>query len=137
MTAEQDRPELRYLLDENVSQRVADILIELGREVKSSREVSGLQAADHLVEHAAAEGAFVLITHDRHFKTVTAAVTNRKSAPTLWVRVSEPRAPARIRHCLPVAEHLIHDAAEQGMDLKYIEIHDKELRVKYIFPPDE
>jgi predicted nuclease of predicted toxin-antitoxin system len=137
MTPEDEQPPLRYMLDENVSRRVAELLNELGRETEESRNASGLQAADYLVERAAAEGGYVLITHDKHFKSVVVQASIRDIrpvAPVLWLRVEPFAAADRLRACISVVEHLIHDSAARSVELRHIEIRANELRVTYHLP---
>lgn len=124
----------RYLLDENVARSVAVMLAQHGRGVLESRDVVGPQAADRVVEFAAAEHGLTLVSHDRDFRAIKREGRNRavrRSSPTVWLRIPEHRASERFAGCLAMVEEILDHATRQGWDIEYVQITADEINVKY------
>lgn len=131
------RTTFRYLTDENVTRSATRVLRHAGREVLESREVIGPQATDKVLEWIAARSGLVLVSRDRDFRAIIEGVNTRgmrKSAQTIWIRVHESREAHRLSQCLALIESHLRFAADQGLDLEYIQILEEEVNVKYRFP---
>lgn len=137
MIAANDAGSRRYFLDENVARSVASALRSAGREVLESRDTVGPQAADIVLEYVAATQDLVLVSHDRHFRSIIKGKKERglrKTAPTIWVGVEEVFAATRLYGCLYMIEEIITHAEGVGFDLEYIKLSQDEVSVKYRHP---
>lgn len=59
---------MRFLLDENVSDAVADLLRDRGHDVYLAREIIAPGTPDHILATISAIDSLILVTHDRDFK---------------------------------------------------------------------
>lgn len=137
MTGRLSQVMFRYLTDENVTRSATKVLRDAGREALESRDVVGPQAADKVLEWIAARSSLVLVSRDRDFRGIIEGVNTRgmrKSAQTNWIRVVETHEARRLAQCLDMIENHLQYAADQGLDLEYIQILEEEVNVKYRFP---
>lgn len=127
----------RYVLDENMSRRVAEMLQARGREAIESRQVVGAQAADTVVEWVAATESLVLISLDRHFKGIVEGISRkrlRRTGIALWMDLEPPRVLQRLEQCLEFVEYQIRDAEHRGLTLLYVQITEHEAGARYHIP---
>lgn len=137
MTSSDDEPVFRYLTDENVTRSATNVLRAAGRDAFESREVVGGQAADKVLEWVAHQQGLILVSRDRDFKAIVEGVSARglrRAAKAIWLRMDETREARRLGQCLPTIENLLHHAIDHALDLKYIQLLEEEISVKYRFP---
>lgn len=130
----------RYLLDENVARSVAVMLRGVGREVFESRAIVGPQAADRVVEFVAAKNGLTLLSHDRDFKAFRQQAVGRdvrRTTPTIWIRVNEVVASARLAQCLSMIEEILDHAGQMMWDIEYVSVTGTDVNVKYRFVAPE
>lgn len=97
------------MLDENVPERVAEILRRLGHEVLRSTEVVVAGSADQIVATAAQEGGWILNSHDRDFKRTERLCSEgqQQRFPTLsrlLLSCPEPVSAARLETFITVVQ---------------------------------
>lgn len=93
---------MRFLLDQNVANSVAETLRDLGHEVEFVRDVLAANAADQLVAAWAEYEGCVLVSHDKDFQQLAPQIPHGQNArfrrlSRIWLRCSEPRAAERMR----------------------------------------
>lgn len=66
--SESSRQRFRFLTDENVSSRVAELIVGFGHDVFESRLAIYPGAADRVVEAAARLDGLIIVSHDRDFR---------------------------------------------------------------------
>lgn len=131
----------RFLTDENVSKRVAEMIGARGHEVFESRNVFFPGAADRVIEVLARHEGLI-ISHDRDFKdSVNKAVpilskNKIKALPLIWLNMQSSRSLQRTTQCWCVVEHHLDYAGESGLYLQQIEIKDDRITVRYRLPSE-
>lgn len=101
-------PPIRFLLDENVSNSVIELLEQHGHEVLLSRDLTAEGTPDTILAILTSHESLVVISHDRHFRSFKTLLPehdrNRlaRNAGRIQLEIPEARARARLEHALPL-----------------------------------
>jgi len=138
MTEPSDAPsEFRFLIDENVSASAIRVLRLYGRELLESRDVTGTQSPDRILEWVAHTHQCILVSRDRDFKAIIKGVKARelqKTARTIILRGNEVTEADRLQQCLPIIEQFFRNATVSGLDIEFIQLMEDDINVKYRIP---
>jgi predicted nuclease of predicted toxin-antitoxin system len=90
-----------FMLDENVSQDVADLLVEQGHKAEFIREYVFPGSPDQVVATASEELQSVLVSFDGDFETISPRIAKGqrrrfRRLSRIWMRCSEPQAAHRL-----------------------------------------
>ena len=138
-----DPPRFRFLTDENVSSRVADLISGFGHDVFESRLVVFPGAADRVVAAAAHLEGLIIVSHDRDFresiKRVIPSVSKRglRRLPLLQLGMTGPRSVGRVRQCWPLVQHHLTYARESDLEIARIVLLEQEVEVRYRIDREE
>lgn len=94
-----------FMLDENVPQDVADMLIEQGHEAEFIREYVVPGSPDQVVATASEELEAILVSFDGDFETISPRIPKGqrrrfRKLSRIWMRCSEPQAAQRLLKAL-------------------------------------
>jgi predicted nuclease of predicted toxin-antitoxin system len=94
-----------FMLDENVPQDVADILIERGHKAEFIREYVVPGSPDQVVATASEELEAILVSFDGDFETISPRIPRGqrrrfRKLSRIWMRCSEPQAAQRLLKAL-------------------------------------
>lgn len=97
------------MLDENVPERVAAVLRDLGHEVVRSTELVVAGSPDQVVATAAQEGGWILVSHDNDFKRIERLCSEGQQGrfprlSRLLLSCPEPRSAERLEAFMPVVQ---------------------------------
>ena len=100
---------MRFMLDENVPERVAETLRRLEHEVVRSTDVVVGGSPDQIVATAAQEGDWILVSHDNDFRRVERLCSEgqQQRFPTLsrlLLSCPEPASASRLEAFIAVVE---------------------------------
>jgi hypothetical protein len=103
-------PRIRFLLDENVSNSVIDILEARGHEVLLARDVFAAGTPDRMLAVLTAHESLVVVTHDRDFRAISKLLPEetrsrfRRGAGRIQLAVPEVDAKTHLERRLPLIE---------------------------------
>jgi predicted nuclease of predicted toxin-antitoxin system len=107
-----------FMLDENVPQDVADMLIEQGHEAEFIRAYVPPGAPDQVVATASQELEAILISFDGDFEVISPRIPKGqrrrfRKLSRIWMRCNEPLAARRLQDVLGfvATEHALTSAA--------------------------
>jgi predicted nuclease of predicted toxin-antitoxin system len=91
-----------FMLDENVPQDVADMLIEQGHKADFIREYVVPGSPDQVVATASEELGAILVSFDGDFETISPRIPKGqrrrfRKLSRIWLRCGEPQAASRIK----------------------------------------
>jgi predicted nuclease of predicted toxin-antitoxin system len=94
-----------FMLDENVPQDVADMLIAFGHKAEFIREYVPVGAPDQVVATASQELEAILISFDGDFEAISPRIPKGqrrrfRKLSRIWMRCSEPQAAQRMQGVL-------------------------------------
>lgn len=130
-------PTFRFLTDENVSSRVAELIAGFGHDVFESRMAVFPGASDRVIEAAARLDGLIIVSHDRDFresiKRSIPSISKRRlrRLPLLQLGTTGPRSVGRVRQCWPLVEHHLNYAQETGLEIARIVLLEQEVEVRY------
>lgn len=116
-------PRIRFLLDENVSNSVIEVLEERGHEVLLARNVFAAGTPDRLLAVLTANESLVVVTHDRDFRAITKLLPEegrsqfRKGAGRIQLSVPEVDARVYLQRHLPLIEMKYEMCLQDGTPL--------------------
>jgi predicted nuclease of predicted toxin-antitoxin system len=98
-----------FMLDENVPQDVADMLIEQGHKAEFIREYVVPGAPDQVVATASEELEAILVSFDGDFETIAPRIPKGQRArfrklSRVWLRCGEPQAAGRFLKAIDFVE---------------------------------
>lgn len=119
-------PRIRFLLDENVSRTVLDILEARGHEVLLAKDVTAAGTPDAVLAVLIAHESMVIVTHDRDFRSIRKLLPEQdrrryaRGAGRLQLQVPEVEARAYIEDNLPLIEFYYEDCLRKGKPFQMI-----------------
>ena len=98
-----------FMLDENVPQDVADMLIGHGHKAEFARDYIVPGSPDQVVATASEELDAILVSFDGDFETIAPRIPKGQRArfrklSRIWLRCGEPQAAARLEKALDFVE---------------------------------
>jgi predicted nuclease of predicted toxin-antitoxin system len=98
-----------FMLDENVPQDVADMLIGQGHKAEFIRDYIVPGAPDQVVATASQELEAILVSFDGDFETISPRIPKGQRArfrklSRIWMRCGEPQAALRLSRALDFVE---------------------------------
>lgn len=115
---------IRFLLDENVSNAVIELLESRGHTVLLSRDVTAAGTPDNILAVLSAHESLVIVSHDKHFRTYSKLLPEHErkrftqGAGRLQLEVPEVRARTRIEEELAMIEFAYHDCQRRGLPFR-------------------
>ena len=103
-------PGIRFLLDENVSNNVIEVLMARGHEVIRANDATAAGTPDAILAVLVAHESMVIVTHDRDFRSIRKMLPEKdrrryaRGAGRLQLDVPETDARAYIEEHLPIIE---------------------------------
>lgn len=124
---------MRFMLDENVANSVAEALKSLGHEVLHVKDVMPTGSPDEAVAAAAEHQQAILITHDKDFKRVVSRVPNKQRAffrnlSRILLCCDEWKAADRVEKSFSFVEHEFCWAKENGDGRMMLQIGREHIR---------
>jgi hypothetical protein len=119
-------PRIRFLLDENVSNSVVDVLESRGHVVLLARDVMAAGTPDAVLAVLVAHESMVIVTHDRDFRAIRRMLPERdrrryaQGAGRLQLEIPETDASAAIEDRLPLLEFWYEDCQRKGKPFQVI-----------------
>lgn len=113
-------PRIRFLLDENVSSNVIDVLEARGHEVTRVVDIAAAGTPDAMLALFISHESMVIITHDRHFRSITKMLPEKnrnqyaKGAGRLQLEVPESDAREYLEAHLPFVEFSYAECQREG-----------------------
>ncbi len=117
---------MRFLVDQNVSRKVADALQAAGHDVVHTTEIELSKAADHAIAALAVEQERVIVSADTDFGTLLAASGGDRPS-VLLLRLRSPR-PAEALAAVVLAN--LDDAAEDLAAGAIVVLEDERVRIR-------
>lgn len=119
-------PRIRFLLDENVSKTVVDVLEARGHSVIRAQDVFDAGTSDVVLAVLIAHESMVIITHDRDFRRIRQMLPERerrryaRGADRLQLDVPEMDVRRHIEERLPLIEFHYEDCQRTGKPFQMI-----------------
>jgi hypothetical protein len=116
-------PRIRFLLDENVSNSVIEVLEARGHEVYLARDVFAAGTPDRMLAVLTAHESLVVVTHDRDFRAISKLLPEesrskfRRGAGRIQLSVPEIDARRYLERHLPLIELKYELCLQEGTPL--------------------
>lgn len=119
-------PRIRFLLDENVSKTVVDVLKARGHDVIRAQDVFDAGTPDRTLAILIAHESMVIITHDRDFRRIREMFPEQDrrryahGAGRLQLEVPEMDAKRHLQERLPLIEFHYEECQRAGKPFRMI-----------------
>jgi predicted nuclease of predicted toxin-antitoxin system len=124
---------MRFMLDENVPNSVAEMLTRFGHEVEWIRDYVPPGSVDPLVAVVAEELGMILVSFDGDFQHIAPRIPQGHRArfrrlSRIWMRCSEPQAAQRLERALLLIQTEYELAANRADSRMQIQIGNSYIR---------